>query len=121
MVTVTDNSFSVKTYDASTRQELAGSSSYKIVKKAEAQKITGTTTYKKTTASKAFKLNAKANTKLTFKSSNTKVATADKNGKETIKGKGKAVITVSAAATSEYQAATKKVTIQVTAKKTAKK
>ena len=121
VVTVTDNSFSVKTYDASTRQELAGSSSYKIVKKAEAQKITGTTTYKKTTASKVFKLNAKANTKLTYKSLNTKVATVDKNGKVTIKGKGKAVITVSAAATSEYQAATKKVTIQVTAKKTAKK
>lgn len=121
VVTVTDNSFSVKTYDASTRQELAGSSSYKIVKKAETQKITGTTTYKKTTASKAFNLNAKANTKLTYKSSNTKVATVDKNGKVTIKGKGKAVITVSAAATSEYQAATKKVTIQVTAKKTAKK
>ena len=121
VVTVTDNSFSVKTYDASTRQELAGSSSYKIVKKAEAQKITGTTTYKKTTASKAFKLNAKANTKLTYKSLNTKVATVDKNGKVTIKGKGKAVITVSAAATSEYKAATKKVTIQVTAKKTAKK
>ncbi len=117
VVTVTDNRFSVKTYDASTRQELAGSSSYKIVKKAEAQKITGTTNYKKTTASKAFKLNAKANTKLTYKSSNTKVATVDKNGKVTIKGKGKAVITVSAAATSEYQAATKKVTIQVTAKK----
>lgn len=117
VVTVTDNSFSVKTYDASTRQELAGSSSYKIVKKAEAQKITGTTNYKKTTASKAFKLNAKANTKLTYKSSNTKVATVDKNGKVTIKGKGKAVITVSAAATSEYQAATKKVTIQVTEKK----
>ena len=95
--------------------------SYKIVKKAETQKITGTTNYKKTTASKAFKLNAKANTKLTYKSSNTKVATVDKNGKVTIKGKGKAVITVSAAATSEYQAATKKVTIQVTAKKTAKK
>lgn len=121
VVTVTDNSFSVKTYDASTRQELAGSSSYKIVKKAETQKITGTTTYKKTTASKAFNLNAKANTKLTYKSSNTKVATVDKNGKVTIKGKGKAVITVSAAATNEYQAATKKVTIQVTAKKTAKK
>lgn len=121
VVTVTDNSFSVKTYDTSTRQELAGSSSYKIVKKAETQKITGTTTYKKTTASKAFNLNAKANTKLTYKSLNTKVATVDKNGKVTIKGKGKAVITVSAAATSEYQAATKKVTIQVTAKKTVKK
>ena len=121
VVTMTDDSFSVKTYDASTRQELAGSSSYKIVKKAEAQKITGTTTYKKTTASKAFKLNAKANTKLTYKSSNTKVATVDKNGKVTIKGKGKAVITVSATATSEYQAATKEVTIQVTTKKTAKK
>ena len=56
VVTVTDNSFSVKTYDASTRQELAGSSSYKIVKKAETQKITGTTTYKKTTASKSLSI-----------------------------------------------------------------
>lgn len=117
VVSVTDDTFSVTTYDTTTRQELSGSSTYTIVKKAEAQKITGTASYKKTVGAKAFKLNAKAKTALTYTSSNKKVATVDKNGKVTIKGAGKAVITVKAAATSEYKAATKKVTIQVTAKK----
>lgn len=121
VVSVTDDTFSVTTYDTTTRQELSGSSTYTIVKKAEAQKITGTASYKKTVGAKAFKLNAKAKTALTYTSSNKKVATVDKNGKVTIKGAGKAVITVKAAATSEYKAATKKVTIQVTAKKSAKK
>lgn len=116
VVSVTDDKFTVTTYDTTTRQELAGSSSYTIVKKAVAQKITGTASYNKTTASKAFKLNAKAKTALTYTSSNKKVATVDKNGKVTIKGAGKAVITVKAAATSEYKAATKKVTIKVSAK-----
>lgn len=108
VVSVTDDKFTVTTYDTTTRQELAGSSSYTIVKKAVAQKITGTASYNKTTASKAFKLNAKAKTALTYTSSNKKVATVDKNGKVTIKGAGKAVITV--------KAATKKVTIKVSAK-----
>lgn len=116
VVSVTDDKFTVTTYDTTTRQELAGSSSYTIVKKAVAQKITGTASYNKTTASKAFKLNAKAKTALTYTSSNKKVATVDKNGKVTIKGAGKAVITVKAAATGEYKAATKKVTIKVSAK-----
>ena len=116
VVSVTDDKFTVTTYDTTTRQELAGSSSYTIVKKAVAQKITGTASYNKTTASKAFELNAKAKTALTYTSSNKKVATVDKNGKVTIKGAGKAVITVKAAATSEYKAATKKVTIKVSAK-----
>ena len=116
VVSVTDDKFTVTTYDTTTRQELAGSSSYTIVKKAVAQKITGTASYNKTTASKAFKLNAKAKTALTYTSYNKKVATVDKNGKVTIKGAGKAVITVKAAATSGYKAATKKVTIKVSAK-----
>ena len=116
VVSVTDDKFTVTTYDTTTRQELAGSSSYTIVKKAVAQKITGTASYNKTTASKAFKLNAKAKTALTYTSSNKKVATVDKNGKVTIKGAGKTVITVKAAATGEYKAATKKVTIKVSAK-----
>ena len=59
---------------------------------------------------------AKAKTALTYTSSNKKVAAVDKNVKVTIKGAGKAVITVKAAATSEYKAATKKVTIKVSAK-----
>ena len=121
VVSVTDDSFTVTTYDTTTRQELSGSSTYTIVKKAVSQKITGNTSYKKTVGAKAFKLNTKAKTALTYTSSNKKVAAVDKNGKVTIKGAGKAVITVKAAATSEYKAATQKVTIQVSAKKTSKK
>lgn len=121
VVSVTDDSFTVTTYDTTTRQELSGSSTYTIVKKAVSQKITGNTSYKKQVGAKAFKLNAKAKTALTYTSSNKKVAIVDKNGKVTVKGAGKAVITVKAAATDEYQAATQKVTIQVSAKKTAKK
>lgn len=121
VVSVTDDTFSVTTYDTTTRQELSGSSTYTIVKKAEVQTIAGTASYKKTVGAKAFKLNTKAKTALTYTSSNKKVATVDKNGKVTIKGAGKAVITVKAAATSEYKAATKKITIQVAAKKAAKK
>ena len=121
VVSVTDDSFTVTTYDTTTRQELSGSSTYTIVKKAVSQKITGNTSYKKTVGAKAFKLNTKAKTALTYTSSNKKVAAVDKNGKVTIKGAGKAVITVKAAATSEYKAATQKVTIQVSAKKISKK
>ena len=121
VVSVTDDSFTVTTYDTTTRQELSGSSTYTIVKKAVSQKITGNTSYKKTVGAKAFKLNTKAKTALTYTSSNKKVAAVDKNGKVTIKGAGKAVITVKAAATSEYKAATQKVTIQVSAKKNSKK
>ena len=82
VVNVTDDSFEVTTYDADTGKVLDGSSSYKIVKKAEDtrkddansnttkkddttvvqtkdQTITATASYKKSETSKAFKLNAK--------------------------------------------------------------
>ena len=84
VVNVTDDSFEVTTYDADTGKVLDGSSSYKIVKKAEDTKkddansnttkkddttavqtkdqtITATASYKKSETSKAFKLNAKTN------------------------------------------------------------
>ncbi len=64
--------------------------------------------------SKAFKLNTKAAGKVTYTSSNKKVATVDKNGKITIKGFGTAKITIKVAATSTYNAGSKVVTVKVT-------
>ena len=70
--------------------------------------------YKVSKGSKAFKLNTKAAGAVTYKSSNKKVATVDKNGKITVKGLGTAKITISAAATSTYNAGSKVVTVKVT-------
>ncbi|MBR2683953.1 MAG: hypothetical protein IKE22_11890, partial [Atopobiaceae bacterium] len=53
--------------------------------------------------------------KLTYRSSNTKVATVDSKGVVTGKGVGTATITVATAATPNYNAATRKVTVTVTA------
>ena len=75
--------------------------------------------FTKTYGNKPFSLGAKAKTKLTYKSSDTKVATVSNNGKVTLKGPGKATITITAAATSQYNAATKKITITVKPKQTA--
>lgn len=70
--------------------------------------------YKVSKGSKAFKLNTKAAGAVTYKSSNKKVATVDKNGKITVKGLGTAKITISVAATSTYNAGSKVVTVKVT-------
>ena len=83
------------------------------------QKQTITTSFtKKTVAYKAgatYKLGAKntGDSKLTYKSSNAKVATVSTKGKVTIKGTGKATITITAAETAKFTKATKKVTITV--------
>ena len=73
--------------------------------KLSAQKITVTSKYNKKLSDKAFSLNAKAKGKLTYKSSNTKVAIVDSKGKVTLKGVG--------SATGDYKAASTKVTIKV--------
>lgn len=62
---------------------------------------------------KAFYLGAKAKTGLTYKSSNTKIATVDSKGKVTIKGVGTVKITITAKASTSYKAATKTMTIKV--------
>ena len=62
---------------------------------------------------KAFSIGAKAKTAMTYKSSNTKVATVDRKGKVTIKAAGTAKITIAAKATSSYKAATKTLTVKV--------
>lgn len=66
---------------------------------------------------KAFNLGAKASSKLTYKSSNTKVVTVDKNGKVTVKGPGVSKITVSASETANYLKASKTITVKVAPKK----
>ncbi len=85
------------------------------------QTISGTSSFTKTYGDKAFRLGAKTNGdgKLTYKSSDIKVATIDRKGKVTIKGTGKATISITAAATADYNSATKKVTITVKPKKVA--
>ena len=82
----------------------------------KAQSVTGPKAkITKKYGNKAFSLNAKAsgNGKLTYQSSNTKVATVSSAGKVTIKGAGTAKITIKAAATSNYKAASKTVTVKV--------
>ena len=66
-----------------------------------------------TLGSKAFSLGAKAPGKLTYKSSNTRVAVVDRYGKVTAKGAGTVKITISAASSSNYNAASKTVTVKV--------
>ncbi|MCI8883947.1 MAG: fibronectin type III domain-containing protein, partial [Lachnospiraceae bacterium] len=67
---------------------------------------------------KAFSLQAKAvkGAKITYKTSDKKVAVADKKGKVTIKGTGIATITIKATA-SGYNAKTLKVTVKVSPSK----
>jgi|GEM_PF-3275907 len=76
--------------------------------------------FTKTYGNKAFSLGAKCtsgNGKLTYKSSNTKVAAVSSVGKVAIKNPGKATITITATETSNYTKATKNVTIIVKPKK----
>lgn len=88
--------------------------SFKITKAAQQITAAGCT---KTLGSKAFTLTGvkltKGNGKLSYASSNTKVATISSGGKVTIKGIGKTTITITAAETSNYKKATKKITIKV--------
>lgn len=88
------------------------------IKKQAAQSITVAVKNTKNVVSKkygnkAFSIGAKAKTAMTYKSSNTKVATVDSKGRVTIKAAGTAKITITAKATSSYKAATKTLTVKV--------
>lgn len=85
----------------------------------KAQTITAKSLTKAYSKNKKFSLNAKAPGKLSYVSSNKKVATIDSNGKVTIKGTGKTTITIKAAETDTYSAATKKITLTIKPKKAA--
>ena len=82
-------------------------------------KITGVSSaIKKVYGNKPFTLKAKGQGAITYTSSNTKVVTVGKtSGKVSIKGCGKAVITIYAAGNSSYLPAAKKVTVTVAPKK----
>ncbi|MGN0394541.1 MAG: hypothetical protein ACI4EF_04205, partial [Coprococcus sp.] len=68
-----------------------------------------------------FYLKAKTNGdgRLSYKSSNTRVVAVSSSGRVTIKGVGKAVITISASETDAYKSGLKKVIIKVKPKRTA--
>ena len=75
------------------------------------QKITGISSSYKKAYNSSFTLKPKAKGKITYKSSNTKVATVNSKGKVKIKGTGKVTITITAKETSAYKKQKKKVTI----------
>lgn len=91
----------------------------KVTVEGKAQAITAKSLTKTYSKNKKFSLNAKAEGKLSYASSNTKVATIDSKGKVTIKGTGKTTITIKAAETDTYSAATKKITLTIKPKKAA--
>ena len=101
-----------------------GNGNYKPVQKTvkiSVAKASGTvkaSSYKKVRNSKKFKLNAKSTSggKLTYSSSNKKVAVVSTSGYVTIKGIGKTTITVKSASTANYNSAYKKVTVTVVPK-----
>ncbi len=69
------------------------------------QKITGISSSYKKAYNSSFTLKPKAKGKITYKSSNTKVATVNSKGKVKIKGTGKVTITITAKETSAYKKA----------------
>lgn len=90
--------------------------SKKVTKKK--QKITAKN-YIVSMDNKQLNLKAKStgNGKLSYKSSNAKVASVSKNGVVTIKGVGSTVITISAKETSKFKSSTKKIIVKVNPKK----
>ena len=88
----------------------------------QAGKITGVRdSYTRIIGSKPFVLKAKGTGNISYKSSNTKVATVDsKTGKVTVKSIGSAYITISSSKNGVYNKATKKVLITVTPKSVSK-
>lgn len=75
--------------------------------------------FTKTMGNNAFSINAKlekGDGKLSYKTSNAKIVTVSSNGKVTIKGVGKATITITAAETKAYKKATKTISITVNPK-----
>lgn len=95
---------------------LVGAAPTQAAKKAQTVTAKNVT---KTYGAKAFKLGAKTDGDgtLTYASGNKKVVTVAADGKVSIKGCGKTTITIKAAETNAYKAATKKITVTVKPKK----
>lgn len=84
------------------------------------QSFSYTSSYKKTYGNKSFYVNARlsnGNGKLSYSSSDNKVATINSSGKVTFKKVGKVVITVKAAETSNYNAAQVQANLTITPNK----
>lgn len=117
LIDVTEDTFTVTPYDATTGKPMFGSSSYTIVKKEAAKDttVTGTASYTKTLGDKAFTLDAKADSegKVTYESANEDVAVVSTKGKVTLTGAGTTTITVKVAATETQKEAEKEITITV--------
>ncbi len=89
---------------------------FRIEKKSQTIKASGFT---KTMGNSSFNMNAKlekGDGKLSYKTSNAKIVTVSASGKITIKGVGKATITITAAETKAYKKATKTISIVVNPK-----
>lgn len=82
------------------------------------QTISGLRSYTKSfRVNGRFSLNAKAKTRLTYKSSNGKIAAVNSAGKVTMKNPGKVTITITAAGTNQYNGTSRKITINTKLKK----
>ncbi len=117
VISVTEDSLSVTTYDAMTGKQLKGSSTYTIIKDETRQAITGRDHFSRTYGDKPFPLRAEAEGVLSYVSSDTSVVKVDEQGWVTVKGVGEAVITAYAAATDTKKAETKQIKITVLPKK----
>ncbi|NBI62011.1 hypothetical protein D3Z38_02785 [Clostridiales bacterium] len=94
------------------------------IKKAQAaskknQALQGANAFVKAYGSKPFYLRIKTtgDGKLSYKSSNQKIAAVDNAGKVTLKGSGKTIITVTAKATKNYNMAVKRISLTVNPKR----
>lgn len=90
--------------------------------KKQNQKLQYKKSYQKAYGSKTFSLDVKrikGNGKLSYSSSNKKVAVVSSKGKVSIKGTGRAVVTVTAAETEQYKKKSIKLSIDITPKKQA--
>lgn len=85
------------------------------INKANQTITTPANTYKKANKGSDFSLNATCNGggKLTYTSSNSKVVTVSSTGKVSIKGCGTATITIKSSSTTNYNSASKKVTVTI--------
>lgn len=121
-VTITGAGSAVITVRAAeTAAKLAASKSVSITVK-KAVPVIAAASAEKVYGAKAFSLNASSNGgALTYQTSDKKVATVDAAGKVTLKGTGKATITLVSAETANYQRAEKKITLTVKPKKAALK
>lgn len=88
--------------------------------KKQDQQLQYTKSYQKAFGSKSFNLNVKrkkGNGEISYSSSNKKVITVSPKGMVTIKGTGRAVVTVTAKETEKYRKKTLKITVDITPKK----